>query len=97
LDLHDTTKLPLKNGIESLAQIAASANPRRSPCFSGQNGIFRSNGSSAKKFASEIPTSELVDSDDDCLALAGAGHAGQNSDLVPGVGSNPFSALKLSR
>ena len=85
----DTTKLPLKKGIESLAQIAGSANPRHSPCFSGQNGVFRSNGGPAKKFATEIPTSELADLDEDCLELAGAGHAGQNSDLMPGVGVEP--------
>ncbi len=85
----DTTKLPLAKGIESLAQLAGSANPCRSPCFSGQNGVFRSNGGSAKKFAAEPPTAEPADTDEDCLALAGAGHAGQNSELVPGVGVEP--------
>ncbi|HWZ93691.1 MAG TPA: hypothetical protein VNW30_00710 [Opitutaceae bacterium] len=85
----DTTKLPLKNGIESLAQIAALANPRHSPCFSGQNGVFRSNGGPAKKFAAEIPTAELADLDEDYLELAGVGRAGQNSDLMPGVGVEP--------
>ncbi len=72
----DTTKLPLAEGIETLAAIATrTASPRSSPLISGQNGVSVSKSVPAKKSALESFVQEVVETEDDCLALA---HVGQS-------------------
>src|ERR1700712_2162489 len=85
----DTTKLPLADGIASLTQMAGSANPRISPLKFGQTGVLAVNVVQTEKTDFENHSAEIADSEEDCLALAGAVQPGQNHDLVPGVGVEP--------
>jgi integrase len=108
----DTTKLPLAEGIESLAAMAAPAtpcgsplgidqtagsmpakaaqiSPRSSPLKSGQNRVLVSKSVQVEKSGSAVVASEVVETEEDCPALAHAVHCIQTSDKCPGWGSNP--------
>lgn len=89
----DTTLLPLAEGIEALAPIAAqtvvSIYPRSSPRFSGQSGVLVSKAVQVEKSESKDFVSEVIESEDGCHALAHAVQTCPNSDLVPGVGVEP--------
>ncbi len=82
----DTTQLPLAEGIETLAVMAA---PRSSPRNSGLNGVSLSNVVQVEKTDSGKNESEVVESEDECTALAHVGQSCPNSHLVPGVGLEP--------
>lgn len=85
----DTTKLPLAEGIESLAAIAAPLSPCSSPLKIGQTRVLLSKADQVEKWSSESPESESADSEDDCPALANAVQSSPNSEECPGWGSNP--------
>jgi integrase len=85
----DTTKLPLADGIASLTQMVGSASPLSSPLKSGQNGVLAVNVVQTEKTDFENRSTEIADSEEDCLALAGAVQTDENLDLVPGVGVEP--------
>jgi hypothetical protein len=103
----DTTKLPLAEGIESLAAMAAPAtpcgsplgidqtagsmpakaaqiSPRSSPLKSGQNRVLVSKSVQVEKSGSAVVASEVVETEEDCPALAHAVHCIQTSDKCPG-------------
>ncbi len=86
----DTTKLPLKEGIETLAALARqTTSPRSSPLKSGQTSLLVSKAVQVEKSAEKNSASEIVESEDRCHALAHAVQTCPNSDLVPGVGVEP--------
>jgi len=90
----DTTKLPLEEGIETLATIAAhTASPRSSPLKFGQNGFSLSKAVPCEKSDAEDSFPEVVETKDDCLALEHAVQSSPNLELVPGVGVEPTHLL----
>jgi len=82
----DTTQLPLAEGIETLAAVAS---PRSSPRNSGQTGVSSSNTVQIEKTDSGKNAGEVVDSEDECSALAHSVQSCPNDRLVPGVGLEP--------
>ena len=65
--------------------------PLLSPLKSGQNGVLAVNVVQTEKTDFENRSAEIADSEEDCLALAGAVQMDENPDLVPGVGVEPES------
>jgi len=63
--------------------------PLLSPLKSGQNGVLAVNVVQTEKTDFENRSAEIADSEEDCLALAGAVQTDENPDLVPGVGVEP--------
>ncbi len=89
----DTTLLPLTEGIESLAPIAAQIvvpiSPRSSPRFSGQNRVSVSKAVQVEKPTSENFVSEVVEAENGCSALEHAVQSSPNVEMVPGEGVEP--------
>ena len=86
----DTTKLPLEEGIETLATIAAhTASPRSSPRNSGQTVVLLSKAVQAEKPDEKNPIPEVVEMEDDYPALEHVVQSSPNLELVPGVGVEP--------
>ncbi len=83
----DTTKLPLQEGIETLAAMGAS--PLSSPLISGQNGVLLSKPVRLKKSVTENFVTEPTEAEDDCPALEHVVQNSPNGELVPGVGVEP--------
>ncbi len=82
----DATQLPLAEGIESLASMAA---PRSSPRNSGQNGVSVSKAVQEEKSDEKESDPETLEGEDSCHALAHAVQTSPCLDLVPGVGLEP--------
>ena len=83
----DTTKLPLAEGIETLAAVAAS--PRSSPRSSGQDGDSLSKPVRREKAGTKHFVTETAEAEDDCPALENVVQSSPNGELVPGVGVEP--------
>ena len=89
----DTTLLPLAEGIESLAPIAAQIvvpiSPRSSPRFSGQSRVLVSKPVQAENLGEKNSGTEVVEVENGCHALAHVVQSSPNPHLVPGVGLEP--------
>ena len=89
----DTTLLPLSEGIEFLAPIAAqpvgAISPRSSPRFSGQTGVSVSKAVQGEKSESKFSAPEVIESEDACLPLAATVQSSPKLEMVPGVGLEP--------
>ena len=89
----DTTLLPLAEGLESLAPIAAQSmaaiSPLSSPLNSGPKRVLVSKAVQAEKSEPKSSAPEVVESDDSCLALSGSVQSCPNLEVVPEAGVEP--------
>ena len=89
----DTTMLPLVEGVETLAPIAAELAPSPSPCSSplksGQTGVLVSKAVQTKNSDIKNCASEVVETECSCLTLTTSVKRSQKMDMVPGVGVEP--------